>query len=42
MKELGLKVDTHQGRCCVMDKSEVTIIGIINAIPYKLSTYPNK
>ena len=42
MKELGLKVDTTQGRCCSMDKREVTVRGTINALPYKLTTYPNK
>ena len=42
MKGLGLKVDTTQGRCYDMDKRGVTIIGTINALPYKLLTYPNK
>ena len=42
MKELGLKVDTTQGRCCAMDKREVTVIGTINAFPYRLSVYLDK
>ena len=33
MKELGLKVDTTQGRCCAMDKREVTIIGTLMPCP---------
>ena len=32
MKKLGLKVDTTQGRCCAMDKREVTFIGTINSL----------
>ena len=39
MESLGLKVDTKQGRCCAMDSQEVSIIGTINALPYKLSAY---
>ena len=42
MKGLGLKVDTTQGRCCAMDKREVVVIGTINDLPYKLTTYPDK
>lgn len=42
MKELGLKVDTTQGRCCAMDKREVTIIGTINSLPYRLTACPKK
>ena len=42
MKELGLKVDTTQGRCCAMDKREVIVIGTINALPYRLTACPNK
>ena len=42
MKELGFKVDTTQGRCYAMGKREVTIIGTITALPYKLSSYHNK
>lgn len=42
MKDLDLKVDNTQGRCCAMDKREVAIIATINALPYRLSTYPEK
>ena len=42
MKGLGLKFNTTQRRCCAMGKREVTIIGTINALPYKLFAYPNK
>ena len=42
MKGLGLNVDTTQGRCCAMDKREVVVIGTINALPYRLTTYPDK
>ena len=42
MKGLGLKVDTTQGRCSAMDKREVTVIGTINTLPYKLFSYPDK
>ena len=42
MKGLDLKVDTTQGWCFAMDKREVIVIGTINALQYKLFTYPNK
>ena len=42
MKELGLKVDTTQGRCCAMDKREVIVIGTINSLPYRLIACPVK
>ena len=42
MKELGLKVDTTQGRCCAMDKREVIVISTINSLPYRLIACPNK
>lgn len=42
MKKLGLKVDTTQERCCVMDQREFVVIGIISVQPYRLSTYPDK
>ena len=42
MRKLGLKVDTTQGRCYVMDKRLVTVIGSINALPYSMKTCPNK
>lgn len=42
MKELGLKVDTTQGRCYAMDKREVIVIGTINDFPYKVTTCPEK
>ena len=42
MKELGLKVDTTQGRCCAMDKREVIVIGTIYALPYRLIACPDK
>ena len=42
MKGLGLNVDNTQGRCCAMDKREVFVIGTINALPYRLTAYPDK
>lgn len=41
MESLGLEVDTKQGRCRAMDAREVSIIGAINALPFKLATYPD-
>ena len=41
MGALGLKVDTKQGKCRAMDAREVLVIGIINALPFKLVDYPN-
>ena len=37
-----MKVDITQGRCCAMDKREVTVIGTINALPYRLITCLDK
>ena len=42
MRKLGLKVDTTQGRCCAMDKRPVTVIGTINALPYRLTACPDR
>ena len=40
MEALGLKVDTKHGRCRGMDAREVLVIGTINALPFRLATYP--
>lgn len=42
MKEIGLKVYIVQVIFCVMDQREVTFIGTINVLPYRLATYPSK
>ena len=42
MKGLGLNVDNTQGRFCAMDKREETVIGTINALPYRLTAHPKK
>ena len=41
MEAFGLEVDTKQGRCREMDAREVPIIGTINALPFRLATYPD-
>ncbi len=40
MEVVRLKVDTKQGKCRSMDAREVPIIGTINALPFKVATYP--
>ena len=35
-------VDTRQGRCRAMDAREVLVIGTINALPFRLATYPDE
>ena len=40
MEDLGLKVDTKKGICRDMDAREFLVIGTINALPFKLATYP--
>ena len=40
MDALGLKVDTQQGRCQGIDAREVLVIWTINALPFRLATYP--
>ena len=42
MKQLGLKVDTTQGRCYAMDQIQVVVIGTQSALPYRLSSYLDK
>lgn len=42
MEEMGLKVDSTYGKCYTMDSREVLIIGVINKVPYKLATFPEK
>ena len=40
IEALGLNIDTKEGICRGMDAREVPIIGIINALPFKLVAYP--
>lgn len=42
MRSLGLKVDSPHGRCQAMYSREVPIIGTIKALPYRLTTFPDK
>ena len=40
IEALSLEVDTKQGRCKAMDAREFPNIATINALPFKLVSYP--
>ena len=40
MKQLGMWVDTCEGKCYAMDNRPVPMVGIMRGVEVKLATYP--